>query len=334
MLVAVAHARVSFFGYNPGVVAVISFFLLSGYVMTMLIEKHYKQASVLSHFYLDRAARLFPQFIFYMLLASACIYFLKLDFPAIRQLTFGKWVLNFFMLPQGFYMFWATGALVIPQSWSLGLEITFYMVIPWILIYCSKRQTYGIAAASFLIFLAAYLGKIPSDYCGYRLLPGTLFMFLVGWSFFQNDNESRKFRRIAFVVAGIMLLIAHFNKSIYGLPYNKEVLLGLMVGIPAIGFLKRYRFSGIDEFLGNLSYGLFLNHIIIIWIMRKFFAVDKFDVANVIILLLISSALSFCSFFFVERPALRWRHTIRYGNKKSADRIEMAGEERPDPLRI
>ena len=315
MLVAISHAGVSFFGYNPGVVAVISFFLLSGYVMTMLIERHYKQLSVLFNFYLDRTARLFPQFIFYTLLASACIYFLELDFPAIRQLTFGKWVLNFFMLPQGFYMLWADGALVLPQSWSLGLEITFYIVIPWVLIYCSKRQTYGIAAVSFLIFLAAYLGKIPSDYYGYRLLPGTLFMFLVGWSFFQNDNESCKFRRITFVAAAIMLLIAYLKKSIYGLPYNKEILLGLMVGIPAIGFVKRYRFSGIDEFLGNLSYGLFLNHIIIIWIMRKFFAVSKFDTANVIILLLISSALSFCSFIFVERPALRWRHAIRYGTR-------------------
>lgn len=191
VMVAISHVGFSFYGYNPGVVAVISFYLLSGYVMTMLIERHYKHPSAISTFYLDRAARLFPQFMFYMALASVFIYFYKVDSPFISQLSLPKWVLNFFMLPQGFYMYWADGALVIPQTWSLGLELTFYLVIPWILVYCSQKQIYVLAGMSFLVFLAAYIGRINTDYFGYRLLPGTLFMFLVGSSFFYNGKRER-----------------------------------------------------------------------------------------------------------------------------------------------
>lgn len=313
ILVAIAHTGIRYYEYNPGVVAVISFFILSGYVMSMLIEKYYMQPSAILTFYLDRAARLFPQFVFYMILASLCIYVFKIDATSINQLTFAKWLLNFLILPQGFYMYWANGALVIPQAWSLGLEMTFYIVIPWILIYFSKRQIYALACISFLIFLAAYLGKINSDYFGYRLLLGTLFMFLVGWSFFKNDSESKKFRAMVFLAAGVLLIITFFNKPLYKLPYNKEVLLGLMAGILAVSFLKNFRFSKLDEFFGNLSYGVFLNHFIIIWMMRKFLGIKTFDTLNVSILLITSCVLALGSFYYIERPALRWRHAIRYG---------------------
>jgi peptidoglycan/LPS O-acetylase OafA/YrhL len=316
VLVVISHVDVRLHGYNPGVVAVISFFILSGYVMSILIGRHYKQPSAIPTFYLDRIARLFPQFLFYMALASVGIYFFKIDSPFINELTLAKWLLNFLMLPQGFYMLWADGALVIPQSWSLGLELSFYLVIPWIIIFLSKRQIYGLAGASALVFIAAYLGKIHSDFFGYRLLPGTLFMFLVGWSFFESDNSARKFRIFVFAAATTLLTFAYLNPSLYARPYNKEVLLGLLAGIVAVSFIRRFTFSDMDEFFGNLSYGVFLNHFIVIWMMQKFFAVTRFDISNVSILLTCSLILSWGSYLYVERPALRWRHSIRNAKNK------------------
>jgi len=310
-LVALSHTGLSVYGFNPGVVAVISFFLLSGFVMSMLIEKYYKQPSAIPTFYLDRAVRLFPQFLFYMAIASVCIYFLNVESPFTAKMTITKWTLNFFILPQGFYMYWADGALVIPQTWSLGLEFTFYLVIPLILIYLSARQIYLLAAASFLIFLTAYFGKINTDEFGYRLLPGTLFMFLIGWSFFKNDRESKIFRFLSFTVAGILLVFAYLNEGILQRSYNKEVLLGLLIGILAISYMKHFSFSSIDEFLGNLSYGVFLNHFIVIWIMQKYYFATQFHLDSIAILLLSSCALAFISYFYIERPALKWRHSIR-----------------------
>jgi peptidoglycan/LPS O-acetylase OafA/YrhL len=193
--------------------------------------------------------------------------------------------------------------LIIPQAWSLGLEMSFYLVIPWVLIYFSKRQIYALAFASFLIFLAAYLGKVNSDYFGYRLLLGTLFMFLIGWAASKNDSDSRKFRTCVFVLACGLLIIAFLNKSLYALPYNKEVLVGLMVGVLAISTINRFIFAKSDEIFGNLSYGVFLNHYIIIWIMQKILGIKTFDLLNVVTLLVFSCALAWCSFQYIERPA-------------------------------
>lgn len=311
MLVAISHAEISFYGYNPGVVAVISFFILSGYVMSMLVDKYYNKPSAVSSYYLDRAARLLPQFLFYMLMASACIYFLEIDSPFVNQLTVGKWLLNFLVIPQGFFMWWADGALVMPQTWSLGLEAMFYLVIPWIVILLTRRQIYALTLVSFCVFLAAYFGKINSDFFGYRLLPGTLFMFLVGWSFFQQDSSSKKFRHVIFFVSLALFVNLFVQKHLYQLPYNKEVLLGLLIGIVFIAALKERAFSQFDEFFGNLSYGVFLNHFIVIWLMRKFLNIKVFGIQHVLLLLAASTLVAWVSFLYIERPALRWRQSIR-----------------------
>ena len=66
IFVAFSHMGITFYGYNPGVFAVISFFLLSGYAMRILIEKYYTEPFSVSGFYIDRAIKLFPQYIFYV----------------------------------------------------------------------------------------------------------------------------------------------------------------------------------------------------------------------------------------------------------------------------
>jgi peptidoglycan/LPS O-acetylase OafA/YrhL len=41
MLVAISHMGVTVAGFNPGVIAVVSFLIISGFVMTSLIERNY-----------------------------------------------------------------------------------------------------------------------------------------------------------------------------------------------------------------------------------------------------------------------------------------------------
>ena len=50
--------------FNEGVVAVTCFILISGYVMTLLINSYYSNLADVKYFYLDRACRILPQFIF------------------------------------------------------------------------------------------------------------------------------------------------------------------------------------------------------------------------------------------------------------------------------
>ena len=316
-MVAISHTGCTFYGYDTGVIAVISFFILSGYVMTLLIEKHYRQPVAIAAFYADRAARLFPQFWFYMAQVTLLICFFNINSPFISKLTFAKGLLNLLILPQGYFMFWDNRALAIPQTWSLGLEMTFYLCYPWLLIYGAKKHLYWLAGLSFLVFLAAYLGKINSDYYGYRLLPGTFFMFLLGWSMYTNDNFAKLFRLGLFLSAGALLYATHFNAKLYQLPFNKEVLTGLLIGVVVIDGIKHLKFSRIDAFLGNLSYGVFLNNYMIVWTMQKVFKIKIFTGINIALFLLVSCMLALASFFIIERPTLKWRQALRIKHQQT-----------------
>ncbi len=310
MLVAISHTGVKFHGFNPGVVAVISFFLLSGYVMTQLIRKHYPQPAHAPRFYLDRAARLFPQYLFYFLLTSLFIYSGGMHTIFTHQLTPLKWLLNIPLLPLGFYMFGLDGALVIPQAWSLGLEMCFYLCIPWLL-QCPTRWRHVLAAASLLIFLAAFSGRIDTDLFGYRLLPGTLFIFLAGVAHAENGRAARMYRGLTLVLALGLLALALHDETWGRLTYNKEVLLGLSLGLLALAWLKLRPFSAIDEFLGNLSYGVFLNHMLIIGWLQQYRGAQTFTATDVMLLLTVCMAAALLSFLLIERPALNWRRTLR-----------------------
>ena len=313
IFVAFSHMGITFFGYNPGVFAVVSFFLLSGYAMRILIEKYYKKPFFVIGFYIDRTVKLFPQFIFYLIVATICIHF-ELTSDNFDRLTASKWLLQLLILPINFYMYkdWLLGAFIIPQTWSLGLEITFYLIVPWIVQYLSLRSTTILLMFSIGIFFVAYSGKINSDWYGYRLLPGTLFIFLVGTLYYQKDFIHLALIASVFSIAGVLFFIAYQHEALYKLPYNKEVLAGLLFGIPAIGMLKNYKFSVIDEFFGNLSYGVFLNHLIIIWLTNKLFLIKDIK-THAAIVIIFSCLLSFVSYLLIERPALRWRHKFRSG---------------------
>src|SRR4051812_4441983 len=63
LLVALSHANVKIGGLNPGVMSVVCFYLISGYVMTGLLRDHYSNVRRIPYFYLDRALRIFPQYL-------------------------------------------------------------------------------------------------------------------------------------------------------------------------------------------------------------------------------------------------------------------------------
>ena len=164
ILVLLSHAGVSIHGYNPGVVAVMTFFIMSGYVMTLLVQRHYSTTDWIGHFYLDRAARLFPQFLLYSSLTLALLSFGLISSAYLSECTADKIALNMAILPVGYYSSLGLGkCMVIPQAWSLGLEATFYAAVPLLLVVVPRDWLHGVLAGSMVIFSLAVFGVIDAD---------------------------------------------------------------------------------------------------------------------------------------------------------------------------
>ncbi|MFS2113618.1 acyltransferase family protein [Herbaspirillum frisingense] len=308
ILVALSHMGISVAGHNPGVVAVFSFLAISGYVMTALIDKNYRQISSIPSFYLDRALRLYPQFLFYFVLSSLVIYFYLPASAAFNSLTWENIVPSLAIAPLGLYMFGITSPEIVPPAWSLGLEAFFYLIIPFLLIWKLRDVAFVI---SLVISLIAATGLINTDVWGYRLLPGVLFVFLCGSYVFHQEKKGRVLIIFAW---GVYAVLFAFIKCgfVRESPSNVEIAMGVLIAIPAIYFFSQLGQHKIDEFLGNISYGVFLNHFVFIYLFQGLKMDAPYSsVRSLALLLALSFFTSFLSYFLVERPALRLRHKLR-----------------------
>jgi peptidoglycan/LPS O-acetylase OafA/YrhL len=301
--VMLSHVGIMVFGKNIGVIAVVSFFLLSGYVMTALIDKNYSEPYRIPMFYLDRMMRLFPQFAFYMLLTLVLIRFAHPASPFLSQISHAKMALNLSMVPLNFFRYFPHSQ-IIPQAWSLGLESQFYIVVPLIVIFAWRAQMFALSAAFFLL---PYFGVLDSDTWGYRMLPATLFMFLFGSFLYRHARSWALF--IAYGGICSLFAIVAATPSMQR-PFDFEVLFGLVIGAPVVWILSNIKSGKIDEVIGNLSYGVFLNHFFLIWTLQVV-GIEKNSNLYLPILIASSIALAALSYAIVERPSIRIRHTLR-----------------------
>jgi len=305
--VALSHADVRIAGLNPGVIAVVCFYLISGYVMTGLIRNHYFATGRIGSFYLDRGLRILPQ---YLLICALTLLWYFIAHPQTPFLGHapgvGDLLNNLTIAPLNYYMFNGSDSFtLIPPAWSLGAEVQFYLLIPLLLIWRLRSAALMLAI---VVFAAACWGVINSEWYGYRLLPGVLTFFLLG----SVLHDLRGTRRAALLVAAVLLatlagalLLA--QGAHLGLPYNKETLLGMAIGLPLLfvfGGLPRH---ALDDRLGDLSYGVFLNHFLIQWTLT---GVPK-DVAGWAAYLAAVILLSAVTQWLVERPVLAWKQRLR-----------------------
>lgn len=303
VLVALSHAGVRVAGYNPGVVAVVGFFLLSGYVMTALIERNYRDSSRVGLFYLDRLGRIYPQFALY--LGVALLFALALGPAAVGapKLDASTLLGNVLLVPLNFFQYGDLGqALLLAPAWSLGLEVLFYLVMPWLLI-CKVR---GAAfAVSIGVYALAFFGVLNADAWAYRLLPGTLFIFLLG-SYMRTGG--------ARVLVGTWAACLAALVCIASLPLDRafmaEVLAGILLGVPLVWALSRRRWGRLDATLGDVSYGLFLSHWPLLMAARALgWPIDT--AGQLAGWLALSALLAVASYHAVEKPLLAWRRALR-----------------------
>jgi peptidoglycan/LPS O-acetylase OafA/YrhL len=134
LLVMLSHTGLTVGGLNPGVASVVVFYAISGYVMSALVAKHFSQPGQARYFYIDRLARIYPQYLFYA--AAAAVWFFTIGHatPFLQHSpTATDWVNNLLIVPLNFFMFNAADQFsLVPPAWSLGAEVLFYALAPWL----------------------------------------------------------------------------------------------------------------------------------------------------------------------------------------------------------
>ncbi len=238
-LVLLSHLGISIAGLNPGVIAVVAFYLLAGHVVAGLWAKWQRQPKALFNFYRDRSWRIVPQYSIAAIFA-ALLWHNGAQSPFISAApALTDWLANTLIIPLNYYMYTGQDSFtLIPPAWSLATEIQFYLIAPLLL---SQRLSRLIIclALSLVIFALAQSQWLNTDYYGYRLLPGILFIFILG-ALQQLSSRHKSLPRL--LLAIWLLNAAYLLWLIIGqahIPYNREVSLGLLLAMPLLAALSK-----------------------------------------------------------------------------------------------
>lgn len=169
-------------------------------------------------------------------------------------------------------------ALAIPQAWSVGVELSFYLLAPFLLRLSSRLLTLAllICMASKIAFLAVVTGHtapytgigniLPNaaSSWGYRFLPFELAYFLAGALAYRYFS-SKLFRPIepTSTTKTIAYVVVFASMTLASLAVNKTVLCWLyplMFAVAAPPLFSIFRTSHQDRLIGSLSYPFYMVH--------------------------------------------------------------------------
>jgi peptidoglycan/LPS O-acetylase OafA/YrhL len=292
-------------GYNIGVPAVVVFYAISGYVVRALVSRYHTRPERIPAFYGERFLRLAPQYLIYVV-AGAVLWAAGTQSPFLaREPGLWEWLANAIVVPLNWYMFNGLDAFtLVPPAWSLGCEIQFYLLAPWVWL-APERVRLALFLGSLGIYVFAVVGVFHTDWLGYRLLPGVLWIFLAGGLLQERVATARGILAVLWLAHAVLLALLLARPALQS-PFNVEVAAGIVVGLPVLALLSRARPRAWDTALGNLSYGLFLAHFAVLWAWALWLR-DGHAVPPLPLYLGIALALAAASWWLGERPVARLR---------------------------
>ncbi len=325
---AIAILAVMLFHAFPGAVTggfvgVDVFFVISGYLISLVIFKERAQGrfSILK-FYQRRVRRIFPALFVVLATCLAVGWFTLLpdEYMPLGKNTAGGagFVANFLYWKESGYFDVSADVKPLLHLWTLGIEEQFYIVWPLLLMLVWRRKaflpvlTVGLLVASFA-FNAARIG---SDPVATFYLPGSRFWeLLIGSAlaasvFLGKDLSYRLRPRVLSTMAacGLVLILA----AVFGLK-KADAFPGWWALLPTVGAFfmigagprawvnKKLLANRFMVFVGLISFPLYLWH----WPLLSFARILWSGAPPqhvILIALALAVVLAWLTYMFVEKP--------------------------------
>ena len=259
--------------------AVRGFFVISGFYMSLILnEKYVNKNGSFKLFITNRFLRIYPIYWFTLILSLISFYFFipsalnlySLSLNGISNLLRDITVLfrfDYLTINPNF-----NEAMLISQAWTLVLEILFYLVAPFIVKRSTKFISLLILISVFIRFIVFVILRLNGDPTTDRFFPAEIVFFLLGaisykiYKNFKQKNIPTK-NLLAVLISTITITIFYnafsFTLQYHWLDFKSWGYLGLLtISIPFI--FKLTNKLKIDQMIGDLSYPVYLIHVLVI----------------------------------------------------------------------
>ena len=349
--------------YGNGGLAVLAFYVISGFYMSLIVDKYQLGAmrfTQIKNFYLSRSLRIYPVYYICALL-TVLLYifhirysFTTLPWTALQMLPhledkiiyvftnvfiFGLDTMRLYVYDPltKMFMYFPNSAgdtthIIGPvfsiegQAWSLSMELCFYLLVPFILTK-NRYLILVICLLSWLLRLCLMLTGFdhPPTQAGNMTIaffPTGLGVFLLGavaHRFITPRLQSFSNKNIALMATGCLSLILIYSLVLYDLIdyfYFKFYLFILITALCTPVLFAQFNKSKIDQYIGELSYPVYMTHLFCIGIVMK---ITHGQYTNYLIpaVIIVSSCVSAILIHCVVKPIDAYRH-----NKFKASSIQ------------
>lgn len=309
-------------------IAVYSFFIISGFYISLILDTKYKNKSV-TLFWGNRMLRIFP--LYWLVLSSIVIftilkYLFHIGTPdnAIEHfLTHSQvslfQIINF--ITRNITLILTTdyllksdstgGYLLVQQAWTLQLELIFYLIAPY-LMKLSQKIFIVITIIYLLLFgLVIQPFQILPSYTLTHAFASTLVFFLLGMLsytlLFKNISKITLPPKLPFFILTTFIIYL-LGYNFFQIKIFPELLL---ISDPfyylcltcAIPFIYKASYTNrIDSFIGSLSYPIYITHFLIIKIVVNLSLFQYNSNIKTLFVLFVTLVLSIILVKFIENP--------------------------------
>ncbi|MCF8321914.1 MAG: acyltransferase [Flavobacterium sp.] len=160
--------------------------------------------------------------------------------------------------------------LFVPQAWTIGVEILFYLIAPFLVRRKLKFIIYLLILSVTLRILLSNYG-FNKDPWTFRFFPTELAFFLMGiiaYHIYRKQIQMKIKILYLKMILGFVLVIT----CLYGyVQFHFKSYIYLVIFGTALSFVFRLTKNGkIDKYIGELSFPIYISHIFVFTIITHF----------------------------------------------------------------
>ena len=314
-----------------GKIAVATFFFISGFLMPLTFDTHYRAYGTRvgsRKFYVNRFLRIYP------------IYWASLSVTLLAVLAYGPTLMehattledltqirtylsNALLLGLNQTRAWGGDFRFNPPAWTLDVELQYYVLVPFIIWMTVRKRRLTAAVLTAFGGISVYLffrpvGLLDID----RSLLAWSFFFLLGYAFYLSPRlqELALYKPLLGAAISVALLVtglsAHPNVA-----HLFATFACIIVSAYLLVLQKNRGFGPLDRLFGDLSYPTYILHWICVqlifrWLGAKLgFLSDMEQFAALLLLnVLVSTLVAYASLQAIGYPIEALRRRIRDEN--------------------